>query len=323
MIKIFTFIFILACSFKCFSQDTLARDTSWKKGGFISIQFNQVAFHNWAAGGENSLSFTGIGSGFANYMEGKNYWSSFANLQYGVITTKYDRTARKNTDVLELQSKAGHQIFDHVSLTALVNFRSQFSNGYIFPNDSLVVSKFMAPGYLIISAGFEWKPVEYFSLYLSPATGKFTFVANQGIADITLNGASLYGTDPAVYDSGGKLLSPGETVRFEFGAYLNAQFVKDIFKNVNLATRLQLFNNYTDKNASNRKNVDINYDLLINLKVNKFLAASIFATVIYDNDIIIADVDSKGNPTGRAGPRTQLKEGIGIGITYKFGDELK
>ncbi len=181
----------------------------------------------------------------------------------------------------------------------------------------------MAPGYLIVSAGFEWKPVTWFSVYLSPATGKFTFVSDQNIADIVINGASLYGTEPAVYDSDGVLLSQGKTIRSEFGAYLNTQFAKDIFKNVNLTTRLQLFENYTDPNASNRKNIDINYDLLINLKVNKFLAASVFANVIYDNDIIIADVDSQGNPTGDAGPRTQLKEGIGVGITYKFGDQLK
>ena len=86
---------------------------------------------------------------------------------------------------------------------------------------------------------------------------------------------------------------------------------------------LQLFDNYTDKNESNRTNVDVNYDLLINMKVNKWLAASFFLTIIYDNDITIADLDEEGNPTGAAGPRTQVKEGIGIGITYKFGNELK
>ena len=317
-------LLVLACSFNAYSQNVAAvKDTSWKKGGFISLMFNQVAFSHWAGGAINSLSFTGIGNGFANYKKGKNYWNSFLNMQYGITETQYERKPRKNIDIFELQTKAGHAIGSNFNLTALIDFLSQLTNGYNYPNDSLVVSKFMAPAYLTVSLGVEWKPVSYFSLYLSPVTGRFTFVTDQGIADLVLNGASLYGTDPAVYDSDGVLLSHGATSREELGAYFIAQFQKDIFKNVNLATRLQLFDNYTDKKASNRKNVDVNYDLLINMKVNKWLAASFFTTIIYDNDITIADVDADGNPTGTAGPRTQIKEGIGIGITYKFGNELK
>jgi hypothetical protein len=181
----------------------------------------------------------------------------------------------------------------------------------------------MSPAYLTVSAGVEWKPVDYFSIYLSPATGKFTFVTDQKIADQVVNGASLYGTDPAVYDSDGVLLSHGETIREELGIYLAAQFIKDVVKNVNVATRLTLFNNYIDKNKSNRKNTDIAYDLLVTMKVNKLLSANAFLNIIYDNDITISDVDSDGNPTGTSGPRTQFKEGLGIGLTFKFGDELK
>jgi len=310
---------VVAFSFHACSQDAAVKDTSWKKGGFVSLMFNQVAFSHWAGGGVGSLSLTGIGNSFANYQKGKNYWNSFMNLQYGITETQYERKPKKNIDIFELQTKAGHAIGGKFNLTALADFVSQLTNGYNYPNDSLVISKFLAPAYLTLSVGVEWKPVDYFSLYLSPATGKFTFVSDQEIADITLNGASLYGTDPAVYDSNGVLLTHGETVRKEFGAYFTAQFQKDIFKNVNLATRLQLFDNYTDKNESNRKNVDVAYDLLLNMKFNKWLAASFFVNIIYDNDITIADVDADGNPTGEAGPRTQVKEGIGIGITYKFG----
>lgn len=325
MRKFFPALLIIAFAHHAYSQDTTAalKDTSWKKGGFISLMFNQVAFSHWAGGGTNSFSFTGIGNGFVKYTKGKNYWNSFLITQYGLTQTQYDHKATKNIDLLELQTKAGHGIGHNFNLAALVDFLSQFTNGYNYPNDSLIVSKFLAPAYLTISLGVEWKPVDYFSVMLSPVTGKLTFVNDQEIADQVLNGASLYGTEPAVYDSDGVLLSHGENLRKELGAYLTAQFKKDIFKNVNLATRLQLFDNYTDKNESNRKNIDVNYDLLINMKVNKWLAASFFLTIIYDNDITIADLDEDGIPTGAAGPRTQVKEGIGIGITYNIGDEMK
>ena len=267
MRKFFPSLLILAFSLHAYSQGTVVKDTSWKKGGFISLMFNQVAYSHWAGGGVGSVSFTGIGNGFANYKKGKNYWNSFLNMQYGLTETQYTRKPLKNIDIFELQTKAGHGIGNNFNLAALVDFLSQLTNGYNYPNDTLVISKFMAPAYLTLSLGLEWKPVSYFSLYLSPITGKITFVTDQGIADLVINGASLYGTDPAVYDSDGVLISHGATSREELGALFVAQFQKDIFKNVNLATRLQLFDYFIDKNKSNRKNVDVNYDLLINLKV--------------------------------------------------------
>lgn len=307
---------------RSYSQDSLARDTSWKKGGFASVQFNQVAFDHWAAGGENSVAVTALGFGFANYLLGKNFWNSYANLQYGMINTQTGGL-RKNADLIELQTKAGHEIAKKFYLTGLVNFKSQFANGYNYPDDSTVVSKFAAPAYLIVSLGIEWKPVDYFSLYLSPATGKLTFVTDQTIADYTVNGASLWGNDPAIRDSDGTIITHGATSREEFGAYFTAQFLKDVFKNVSVGTRLTLFNNYTDPNKQNRKNIDVNYDLLINMKVNNWLSATFFMNIIYDDDIFVLDLNEDGTPKGTGGPRTQFKEGFGLGITYKFGDELK
>jgi hypothetical protein len=312
-----------ACSLSA-QTVTLPRDTSWKRGGFSSLQFNQVAFSNWAAGGENSISLNGVGFGFANFLKGKNYWNSFANLQFGLISSKYDRTARKNIDLIELQTKAGRELGDSkFYLSGLLNFRSQFANGYLYPNDSLVVSKFLAPGYITASIGVDWKPVTWFSLYVSPSTGKFTVVADQDIANILVNGASLWGTDPAVIDSAtGQIITNGKTLRTEFGAYVVATLLKDVAKNVNVATKLQLFNNYTDKNESNRSAIDVIWDLNINLKVNDWLGVTAYGNLIYDQDIIIAEVDEEGVPTGVAGPRTQLREGFGIALTYKFGDEV-
>jgi hypothetical protein len=167
-------------------------------------------------------------------------------------------------------------------------------------------------------SGLEWKPVDYFSLFLSPITGKFTFVTDQGIAD-----AGTYGNDAAVYDTTtGTLISHGKKTREEFGAYFVAAFQRDIAKNVNLITRLALFDNYTDKVKENRGNIDVNFDLLLNMKINNWLAASVFASIIYDHDIFIMDLDKEtGLPTGTGGPRTQWKEGIGLGLTYKFGEE--
>ena len=170
----------------------------------------------------------------------------------------------------------------------------------------------MAPAYLTIALGMDWKPVDYFSLFVSPATGKYTFVMNQTLAD-----AGAFGVEGAQYDAAGMMTSKGKKFRPEFGASLVAKFQKDIMKNVNLKTGVTFFNNYTDKNTANRTNVDINWDLALTMKVNKYISASIITLLIYDHDIDIKQVDAFGVTTG-VGPRTQYKQVIGVGFSYKF-----
>jgi hypothetical protein len=293
-------------------------DTTWRLGGFGSLQFSQVAFSNWVAGGESSVSLTAIASGFAQYKLEKNYWNSYGLLSYGAYRGQYDTKVRKNVDLIDIGTRAGHELGHKFYLTGLINFKSQFAPGYNYPNVDTVVSRFLAPGYLLISPGIEWKPLDYFSLFLSPATGKFTFVTDEEIAD-----RGTYGNDPAVYDTlTGVIISHGKKTRSEFGALFVAAFAKDIAKNVNLATKLTLFDNYTDKVKENRGNMDVNWDLLLSMKVNNWLTASLYTSLIYDHDIFIPDLDKEtGLPTGTGGPRTQFKEGLSIGLTYQFGEE--
>ncbi|MDX5321325.1 MAG: DUF3078 domain-containing protein, partial [Bacteroidota bacterium] len=102
--------------------------------------------------------------------------------------------------------------------------------------------------------------------------------------------------------------------RQEIGAYLILNANYDVAKNVNLQTRLDLFNNYSDENKPNRKNIDVNWENHLNMKINKFLSTTFFTHLIYDQDILINLQDRPGEK----GPRTQFKQVLGIGISYKF-----
>ncbi|MCS6990734.1 MAG: DUF3078 domain-containing protein [Chitinophagales bacterium] len=321
--KVMFVLSLFLCHDGMLRAQTAEVDTSWKSGGYGSLQFNQVAFSHWAAGGENSLSLTVLAYVFANYTLGKNYWHNSAFFNYGFIKSQYVNSIRKNTDLIDLNSKAGRELKGKFYYTALANFRSQFAPGYIYPNDSDVVSRFLAPAYLTASVGMEWKPYSYLTFYLSPATGRFVFVLDQDIANIVINDASQWGNPPALYDTAGNLLQNGGKVRSEFGALFTASLNKELLKNITVNTKLQLFNNYTDPDRLNRKNIDVFYDLFINMKINKYISASFFTNIIYDHNITIADLDKEGQPTGTSGPRTQIKEGIGVGVTYTFGDPVK
>jgi len=295
--KSFLSLLLLTTSLLSYAQ-TAEKDTSWKKGGFIGINFNQVSLSHWAPGGDNNLALSSAVNLFANYAKAKIIWDNNLDLAYALIKTTND-PVRKSDDKIDFTSKFGYMIGESKWYYAgLLNFKSQFAEGYKYPDDSTVVSKFMSPGYLILSLGVTYKPVDYFEVYFSPATGKWTFVNDQTLAD-----AGAYGVKMADIENGLIVPGTGENIRTEFGAYLNMKFKKDIMENVTFSSKLELFNNYTDEDKDNAKNIDVNWESALLMKVNKFITASATVTVVYDANII---------------ERTQYKQVIGVGFGYKF-----
>lgn len=303
--------FLLTFS-SAFSQ-TAEKDTSWKTGGFFSLNANQVTLQNWAAGGDNAISVIGLLNAFANFKDQKTSWENSLDLGFGLIANGKQikdldaKSFRKNEDRIELNSKYGRKAVGNFFYSGMMNFRTQFAPGYADFEQKILNSNFMAPAYLTIALGIDWKPVKYFSFFLSPATGKYTFVL-----DDSLSNAGAFGVDAAQFDANGNLLKPGRKFRPEFGASMVLKFQKDIMSNVNLKSNLTLFNNFTDKNTQNRKNIDVNWEAALNLKVNKLISASIITQLIYDHDVLIKLSD------GSLGRRAQWKQILGLGFSYKW-----
>jgi len=280
-------------------KDTVEK---WKTGGFGSLNFNQVELSNWAKGGESTISATALLNLFANYADKDLSWINICDLGYGALKTDGNQK-RKNEDKIDILTKFGYKATETFFYTAFVNFKSQFFAGYNYPNDSVIVSKFFSPAYLITSLGMDWKPTSYFSIYLSPLTGRFIFISDREIAD-----AGTYTSEP------------GKTFKPDLGAYLNTWFKMDLIKNINLESKLAMFNNYTDKNKSNRGNISIDWTNNFIFKVNEFLSANLFIQTIYDHDVkipIYQTISGVKTQTG-TGPRLQVKEVFGLGLYYKF-----
>lgn len=289
----------------------VAVDTAkhWKLGGVISINGQQVSLTNWSAGGSNSISFGGIISVYARYKKGKSTWDNNVDLGYGVIKQGFNKNWWKTDDKIQITSKYGYQIAKSTYLTALADFKTQFTNGYNYPNDSVYISKFMAPGYGIAALGIDYKPNDKFSVFLSPVTGKFTIVNDDSLAR---NGA--YGVQKEIRDpnDGGKITQYYKTHREEFGAYLKAQYQTKIMDNVTFQTMLELFSNY----LHNPQNIDVNWTTLTTFKVNKFISATLSTQLIYDDDIKL--LRTAGDRKNTVGPDVQFKQVLGVGFTYKF-----
>ena len=268
----------------------------WNFGGLTTLNFSQVSLNNWAGGGVSSLTATGLVNLNAIYAKDKTSWVSSLDLAYGLLKNK-DVDAFKSDDRIEFNSKYGRKASDHWYYSALVNFKTQFSPGYSTPGDSIAISNFLAPAYVIGALGMDYKPSENFSVFISPITSKTTIV-----------------NDPILSAAGAFGVEEGETIRSEFGAYLKMAYQRDVVENVSFQTKLDLFSNY----QNNPGNIDVSWETLISMKINKFMTASISTHLIYDDDIDIAVDNNNDGIIDEVGPRVQFKEVLAIGLSYKF-----
>jgi hypothetical protein len=275
----------------------------WKKGGMTSLNFAQGSFTNWAAGGQNSIALNGFLNLFAN-MKSKNFeWDNALNIGYGK-SKQGKANWIKSDDKLDLSSKFGLVASRNLFYAMLASFKTQMDDGYNYPNDSVTVSDFLAPAYITLAAGLDYKPNDDLSFFAAPVTLRMTIVNNQSLAD-----AGSFGVDPATYDTAGVLLTHGKKIRNEFGGYIKlAYYKKEIFKNINFTTKFDIFSNY----IKNPQNMVVSWETLIQMKINKYVSATVSTLLMYD-DAVKTEVDNI-----QKGPRVQFKEIIGVGFSYNF-----
>jgi DUF3078 family protein len=284
-----------------------AVDTStkyWKKGGIITLNGQEGTQFNWAAGGQNAISVGGLVNMFFNYHKGDIIWNNNIILAYGVIKQGSVRDWIKTDDRIQLTTKVGKYAFKKAYYTLLGDFKSQFAPGYNYPNDSTKISNFMAPGYVLAGLGLDFEVDTNLSFFISPATGRFTFVE-----DNTLAKSGMYGVQAEVDDAHGNVITPYKKVREQIGAYLKMQYRKTVMTNVSFGTTLELYADY----LNHPENMYVNWTTFIVMKVNKFISATFNTQLIYDPVVKILQPDGT-----YIGPRVQFKQILGIGLAYKF-----
>ncbi|MCX7861427.1 MAG: DUF3078 domain-containing protein [Bacteroidales bacterium] len=313
-IKFFLFVLLIPHAYCQITEKEkelrkLSIDTTllgWKSGGILNFTLSQVSLVNWAAGGNNSYAGSVLFNAFIKYNSTRFSMENVFDFGLGMqkqASLKY----RKTDDKIDFSSKYGYLLKNKIYVAVLVNFKTQSMPGYNYPNDSVMISDFMSPAYLLFASGIDWKPKEYLSVFLAPLTGKTTFVNNQNLAN-----AGAFGVEPAVYEQG-VLVKKGKTFRAEFGGYLKTSIQRKFKETYTLHSKLELFSNY----FKNPQNIDVYWELLLGIKLSKYLAFSVNTILIYDDDVKVEIKDKQGNITGK-GPRMQFKEIIGIGFSYKF-----
>lgn len=274
---------------KTLETDTI---TGWITGGIAGLNLAQTSLVNWSSGGQNSIAINGLLSVFANYKNANTAWDNSLDVGYGVIKQGKNDRFMKTDDKIDILSKYGRKAFADFYYAALVNFKTQFSPGYNYPNDTVMISNFLAPAYVLVALGLNYQPNSYFNVFLAPITGKLTIVN-----DKLLSAAGAFGVEP-----GGKS-------RSEFGGYARIiysrnDFKAEFLKNVSFTSKLDLFSNYLNE----PQNIDVSWENQIALKVNKYIAVNVNTHLMYDANIKVNGGNAK----------VQFKEILGVGFSYKF-----
>lgn len=302
------------------AQDSIPaakKDTSWKVAGYFGLNFSQTSLSNWQGGGQDNIAGNAILNIQAVYKKRKSEWLNKLDAQYGLIKADGDRLFKKNIDQLFALSKYNLNAFNkYWFYAAQGDYRTQFAPGYNYNGDSIVGtarSDFNSPGYIQLAIGLDYKPTNYFSATFAPIAGKITVVNRQYLAD-----EGAYGVEKAVLDTAGKIVTKGKRSRFELGGRIILRFKKDIFKNVNLDSYLDLFSNY----ANNPGNIDIVFNNLLTLKINKYFTANVISQVLYDDEVVTKRDWNKDGKFDNAkdinGPRVQMLTTFAVGFGYKF-----
>ena len=277
------------------AQDSVyikAPDTikAWKAKGTATLLFNQSTFDNWLAGGENNISGN-IGINYdLNYNKDGWNWDNKLIASYGLVKTRTSSFAKKTDDRLEINSLVGRILKSDSKwyYSAFVNFKTQFTKGYNYTEVEGVETRdqytsFLSPGYLLAGVGMLWKKDDNLKINLSPITSKFTFVDKS----FTLPNEQYFGVEE------------GESMRYELGFNASAYYKFGVVANVSFENILNLYSNYLE----DPQNVDIDYQLNIVMKINRFLSTNIAFQTIYDDN---------------AFQGFQIRQVFGVGVNYGF-----
>lgn len=273
------------------TDDKGYQEGAWVLKGVTGLNMSQTAMANWSAGGENSIAGNAYLNASLTHKKGNWLWVTNMVLDYGLSKTK-SQGMRKSSDKIGLSTQLGYSTDNVWFYTLMGDLNTQFAKGYDYPDKEHQISNFFAPAYSNIALGMEWRPKSNYSLLLSPVSTKMTFVTDDYLSDL-----GAFGVDP------------GDHFKIEGGAFVKARAELPVMENVNLITTVDFFTPY----SKDFGNIDVNWDVLISMKINKVLSATINTTLKYDNDVKTFDDNGV-----KKGAKVQFKEVLGIGLAYNF-----
>lgn len=250
----------------------------------LSIAQNQLT--NWAPGGSNS--FSGRSTIFFRHEHKREKLRIDYRFEarYGINVV--DKQRFKNEDEFKINFLTTWKIKHNWSYAASVNLRSQFMEGQASRTNTTKVSTFMSPGFLDISAGFNYKKDKSpFEITISPVTGSMTIVR-----DDELSAQGIHG------------VKRGEHTKSQLGPSIRANLDWKFAKNrLRYRSNIYSFSNMKNKPTARWENT-------LDIAAMKFVTLTGYALFYYDN--------TANTPTNSD---IQVNSTFTIGLSYRFANK--
>ena len=239
---------------------------------------SQAYYREWAQGGVDRIAVVATTMFSGVYTDGPYQYGFRLDLRYG--QTRLNRGSfRKSEDLIRLRNQFRRRFTDErFSLTANVNFETQFDKGYD-SNYENVRSKFLAPGTLIETIGLSYDPDSYIESMVGISLRQ-TFIRDTSLSQ-------RYGLDE------------GEWFRNEAGFTVILRYEREIWTNVKYSGYFETFSNLQKSLLS----TDVNFNNELVGRINSYLTTNFEFAIQYNDDITKA---------------MQIKQILSVGVNFTF-----
>lgn len=258
------------------------------------LQFSQTAISaNWYKGGNDFFSLLGALSGKADYDNRKKIkWENNFEWRTGFNTVTGDtlRKSMPSDDIFKLNSKYGIKATGGFYYSSSFEFQTQFYDNPKGVNQYELKARFLTPIRLNVGLGMDYK-YKNLSVALSPLSFKYIYLAK---TDLTEDGFYI---NPNTFG-----IEEGENQLKEFGSKLIVE-LKDYrpISELKLNSKFYFYTNY--------EKVEIDWEIVAELTINRFFSTRLMLNPRFDNTVILPDHQKA---------KIQMKEMLTVGFSYRI-----
>ena len=251
--------------------DSLPR---WKQERKLGVLINQSSFDNWLAGGVDSFSGTLNFDYDLRYQSDQWEWTTTLDAALGYAKNMGQDYFNKTEDQLEINTLLALKSSRRWNFSSSFNLKTQNAPGNNFIEtagniERIKTSGFFSPAYMRLGLGMAYKKVKELALQFNPLNARL-IVVDRAFTQNLAQGETFFGVET------------DKTTRWEAGASFALQSELLILKNIVMSNQLSLVANYLDE----VKNVDVDYTINFNMKVNEYLSAILEAQMLYDDNAL-------------------------------------